>query len=707
MTDRLADRFRAARRRLFVGRTAERDHFRATITADRLPVQVFYIFGPGGVGKTSLLHEFEHMCDEEDILCVRLDARNIESSPARFASALHTALNLPDDEPPLNALESSAERCVICLDTYEKFGGLDTWLQEQFLPQLPPNVCVVLAGREPPPVAWRTDPGWRSVVRIVPLRNLTPDESRDYLQKRSVPEDQHQTVLQFTRGHPLALSLVADLFDQRPTLTFEPADAPDVIKVLVERLEQQVPGPAHRVAMEACALVRIITEDVLAAMLDMPQGHDPHELFDWLRGLSFIEAGPAGLFPHDLAREALIADLRWRNPDWYEELHQRARAYYSRRVQETTGQEQQATLINYVYLHRDNPVVRPFFSELQSQEGAGSVVIDSARDDDWSTLLEMVERHEGGDSAALAEQWFDTQPEGVRVFRLASGEPGGFLHTLTLHDTDVDLREQDPAAQAAWHYLENNAPLRAGETAIYFRFWMAGNTYQSISSVQSHIFVDMVRQYLTRSHLAYSFLPVAQPDFWAPILGYADLHRLPDAGFTIGGREYGVFGHDWRVTPITAWLDLLAEREVSMSPQISEEPASQESLLVLSRPEFAEAVEEALEHYSHPETLQKTPLLRSRLVLDKAGADVDLEERREILFSLIDDVCVQIEQTPRNVKFYRALYHTYLHPAPTQKKAAELVDVPYSTFRRHLQRGVEQVVERLWQKEIGAAPEPE
>ena len=56
---------------------------------------------------------------------------------------------------------------------------------------------------------------------------------------------------------------------------------------------------------------------------------DAHELFEWLRELSFVETGPSGLFPHDLAREALAAELRWRNPDWYAELHRRARGYYA------------------------------------------------------------------------------------------------------------------------------------------------------------------------------------------------------------------------------------------------------------------------------------------------------------------------------------------------------------------------------------------
>ena len=36
-------------------------------------------------------------------------------------------------------------------------------------------------------------------------------------------------------------------------------------------------------------------------------------LFEWLRGLSFVESGADGLFPHDLARDVLDADLRWRD----------------------------------------------------------------------------------------------------------------------------------------------------------------------------------------------------------------------------------------------------------------------------------------------------------------------------------------------------------------------------------------------------------
>ena len=42
-------------------------------------------------------------------------------------------------------------------------------------------------------------------------------------------------------------------------------------------------------------------------------------------------------------------------------------------------------------------------------------------------------------------------------------------------------------------------------------------------------------------------------------------------------------------------------------------------------------------------------------------------------------------------------------PAPTQEAAAEVLDLPFSTYRRHLARAVEQLTELLWAVEIGEA----
>jgi ATP/maltotriose-dependent transcriptional regulator MalT len=356
MPSRLADYLNAARRAHFVGRAHEKNFFRAALAAAPPPFFVLYMYGPGGVGKSTLLREFGRMAEETGWQALYFDARNTEPLPEPFLHTLARYLDAPSEKNLPEFLDTLPRRLLLMVDTYETLTPLDDWMRETFLPQLPENVLVILCGRNPLAPAWRADVGWQAFLEILPLRNLAPDETRDYLSRRNIPENQQQTVLNFTHGHPLALSLIAETFAQRAGGDFRPLLQPekthDLIQTLVKNFLQKVPGPAHRAALESCALVRVTTEPVLCEMLGTP---DVHDLFNWMHDLSFIEPRPGGLFPHDLAREALLADLRWRNPDWYVELHHRARHYYTHRISVTTGLEQQRALFDLVFLQTANP----------------------------------------------------------------------------------------------------------------------------------------------------------------------------------------------------------------------------------------------------------------------------------------------------------------------------------------------------------------
>src|SRR5581483_2152747 len=529
-------RLASARRRRFVGRSGEIQLFQAAVQAAEPPFQILYIFGPGGVGKTTLLRELGTVSEQSGAKAIYLDARNIEPSPYSFLAALSVALGANPNESPLNALANQKQRVVLLLDTFEILHPLEGWLRDEFLPELAENTLVVLAGREPPSPAWHSDPGWQTLLRVVSLRNLSPDEGREYLKRRHVPDAQIRAVLDFTHGHPLALSLVADSFDQRGEFQFKPEAAPDVVKALLEQFVQRVPGPAHRAALEASALVRVTTESILAAMLNLPDPTAPatasepgaqtaNDLFEWLRGLSFMDAGPDGLFPHDLAREALIADVRWRNPDWYAELHRRARNYYLKQLQATTGIAQQRILFDYIFLHRDNPIVRPFFEWATS----GTLTADVMKESDIPALAGIVARYEGEDSADIAARWMQVQPEGTLVLRDSETIPAGMMTMVRLDRASQKEIAGDPGTHAAEKFLNKHAPLRPGEAATLFRFWMGRDTYQQVSPAQSVIFVNAVRHYLSTPGLGYTFFPTAEPDFWNGVLTYADLHRIPEA----------------------------------------------------------------------------------------------------------------------------------------------------------------------------------
>jgi hypothetical protein len=227
---------------------------------------------------------------------------------------------------------------------------------------------------------------------------------------------------------------------------------------------------------------------------------------------------------------------------------------------------------------------------------------------------------------------------------------------------------------------------------------MARETYQAVSTIQMLIFVTAARHYLMTPGLAFSFFPCADPDFWAPMFAYTDFARIPDADYEVGGRRYGVFGHDWRVVPPIAWLDLLGEREMGASVQ--QVPVPTAEVLVLSEPAFRAAVQDALRHYARPSALEASPLIRSRFVLERTGSKASAAEQIAALRALIDQAVESLLRHPRDARLYRALHHTYRQPAATQEQAAELLELPFSTYRRHLKSGVARVAELLWRAEV-------
>ncbi|HEU5314953.1 MAG TPA: ATP-binding protein [Chloroflexota bacterium] len=687
---RLADRVAAARRRRFVGRRAELELLRTALADDEPPFAVLHVYGPGGVGKSTLLGEYARLAEEVGARAIRLDGRGLEASPDGFLQGLRVALGLSDGEAALPSLHAEG-RSVLLIDTYEQLAPLDGWLRGELLPGLPGRSVVVIAGRSAPAPAWRTEPGWRELVRVLALRNLAPEESRSYLTVRGVPDDQHRAALEMTHGHPLALALVADLLAQqegRVPLGSEPD--PDVVGMLLKRFVDDVPGARRREALEICAHVRTTSEALLARAM----GHDAAELFEWLRGLSFVEQGPEGLFPHDAAREALEADLRWRNPERYRALHRRLRELLVSRLGEAKGMEQQRAYFDLLYLHRRSPLMKPYYD----WKTLGDAYVEPAATRDWPALLAMAERHEGAESRRIAEHWLRRQPGSFTAFRGAGGAPIGFVAVVALQQATPEDMAADPAARAAWEFAVRYGPARPGEEVALYRYWMGADQLAS-PTMMSLLSMHSTLHWLTTPRLAWSFLvlPEAAAAHWHPTLTYVNLRRSPEAECAVAGRRYAVYVHDWRAEPAAVWLEVMGERELATDLTVEGIEAQRAvPLVVLSQPDFYEAVRRALREYTRPAQLASSPLLRSRVVTQGADDGAVVEALRRLLREAVEG----LEEDRRDEKLGRAVRRTYLQPAATQELAAEALGLPFSTYRRHLTAGVERIAEELWRREV-------
>jgi hypothetical protein len=159
------------------------------------------------------------------------------------------------------------------------------------------------------------------------------------------------------------------------------------------------------------------------------------------------------------------------------------------------------------------------------------------------------------------------------------------------------------------------------------------------------------------------------------------------------------------LAPMSEAVSVGNHRTESSGPGLSDPLLSPQSSVLsppLSRAEFAAATQDLLRNFARPYMLQDNPLLRSGLVVQRSGLGANASHRTAALQALVKEVLETIKGSPQDVKLYRAVYHTYIQPAPTQEQASELLDIPYSTFRRHLKAGISRVTEVLWQWEMQA-----
>jgi len=679
----------AHRRRRLVGRSAEIELVRAAVEdAGDSPLSVLHLHGPGGVGKTTLLDAFADVAVEAGATAVRLDGRDLYPWPVGVTEAVGHVLEVPADNEPIR-LRSGDARLVLLVDSYERLAPLDDWLRTRFLPRLPASTLTVLAGRDRPSPAWRAESGWGDLMRQVSLRNLDSDASRHLLEQAGVEPGLHDRMLRVTHGHPLALALLADVVAGGGDSSTD--DLPlDVVQALVPRFVETVPDARHRRALEACAVARSTDE---ALLRDVLADDDVHDAFAWLRELSFVDLAADGLYPHDLARDVLDADLRWRDPAGYRQVFDKVRRNSLSRLRASTGRAQQRAIFDLKFLFRgarvaDSPV---------DWGSWGTYYPDRVGRADHEAVLDLVSRWEGEESARIARRWLDRQPEGFFAVRHHDGRLMGVLATADLTRASPGDLAADPGARSAWEYAQRCAPPRAGEVVTLCRFLLDQEAYQGPSPTMNAAPILQLQRQLATPALAWDFLTLAEPERWDAYFRAADMQRATGADFMVGGRRYGLFGHDFRQVPFEALTELWAERALAQDDAPASSPERSTAFVVLSHPDFAAAVRQGLKDLGRRELLTRNPLVRTRLVAERA---VGGRAAGEVLEALLREAAAALGDHPRDDKLLRAVDRTYLHPAATQESAAAVLGLPFSTYRRHLGQGVDRIVAWLWDREV-------
>lgn len=652
--------------------------FEQWVAGDQPNLNVLHVVGSGGAGKTTLLRAYAERAEAAGIAVVAVDLRALEGGPADLDAELRSHPRWQDEGP-----------LVLLVDTYERAGAMDRWLREELLPSLSTHRLVVLAGRRTPSPSWTDDPGWRHLVRVLRLRNLDRADSRALLRAAGVSDDRAvDAVAQAAYGHPLALSLLADVVRQQPDVDrIDLRGSPTLLAALVQRFVDDVPSRLHRRALQICAHAWLTTEDLLRLALEID---DAAPLYHWLASLSFVERARYGLFPHDIARDVLDGDLRQRDPSGYQDVHRRVFRAAIAMGHATAGRARQRAAMTILYGHRSHPVTSAYFD----QRSLGRSFLEPASPADVETLADAATAIRGPEEGALVQRWASRQPGSIRVVRDGGSDPIGMFLTVRLDLLDIAAgdADADPIVAGVIRAIARN-PLRPGDAATVTRPLDLAQPVGPSRTMGLGPILTM-NDLMTLPHTAWDVLCFPDTGHVDGLMAFIDYTRLDRGEVEMDRQRWALFGRDYRHGGFENWLELLAQRGVGWAAAPTTPPPED---LALPHDVFADAVRQALKDLQRPDRLATNPLVRSRLVREVIVTGDDRDGGpADALVEAVLRAAEQLAASPRDAKGFRALDRTYLRPAATQEAAAEVLGLPFSTYRRHLTRGVERLTEILW-----------
>jgi hypothetical protein len=630
------------------------------------PCRLLYVSGPPGVGKTALLRELERIARGRERRVRWLDAAELAPTPTGVTAAFGASADL------------------LVLDEFDRLAPLHGWLRETLLPQLPTATQVAVAGRSAPDRTWLDESGWRSLVRPIALRNLRRSAAIEYLERRGATRDRAEKLARLAHGHPLCLSVLGDLVDRDDPAS--DGDAEATIEATIRRVLVENTPPERLRVLEAAAVPAVITEPLLDAMLE---GTLREEL-KWLASRPFVDATNRGLRLHDTAARAIVAELRWRDPDRLRALRRIAARYYADRVKHVAIAQGalENSLLDVLHVLRDEPAARFLISS-----EAGQYYADVPTGAEVGRFVSLVEQFEGDAAGRVARAWMDSPQGELHVLRDRRGRPVGFMMYVDLPCSAAGF--DDPIVHSFAAALANVGPLRDGERATLCRWFFSIEQYQVPDDVQTQMFVHMSGRLGFSPGVALGASVHRDPDVW---LQRPDRTHELLARVEAWGREYGVFGTDWRREPVWAWVERVVAKLSGMGMGVAPRP----EVVLLERAAFAREVKRVLRHFHDPDVLRVSPLTWAPLVRRRLVA-IRPEQSAEALRETIVETCERLGREGGQPEAAALLRLAFLdQPRRKQLAIADELAMGFSTYRRHVATAVQLLTQALWADELAA-----
>jgi hypothetical protein len=271
-------------------------------------------------------------------------------------------------------------------------------------------------------------------------------------------------------------------------------------------------------------------------------------LFEWLAEQSYVSTGPEGLWAHELVRDAIDEELRWRDPEASRALQHAVNRHLIRQLQQGLGVAQ----AELQYLDRRSPIMQRFFNF--AALGTISVKPATAADADGIARLRDAGLPPG--ERALFDHWRHHPATRTSTAHRRNGELCGVTQVLRLDGLDDLSAAADPVVSAVRQALGDGLMEGAG-VSLMSRFTVPEGERRGVNPAMHALQNSHATLWATEPNLRFYVLAAMHPDHFAPLLEGTRFQRLAGCDHVIDGIPIGCFVHDWQAEPWAEWRDRL------------------------------------------------------------------------------------------------------------------------------------------------------
>lgn len=553
----------------FVGREKEIQLIHESLSHAVRKYWVYYLYGSGGIGKTSILKK---LCRSqiENSTTVYIDCREFEPIAQKFLQSFGEMLcdkfgMSQQEEYTLDSLSimlsNIGKRVLLCIDQFENFVVLDSWMRQSFFPALPDSVLTVIASRQKPKTAWYTGSEWCNAFEMIEIGELSEDETNKMLSTRQLDEQQIQQVRRFAKGYPLALELAAMVLRKQPNFTFSESATPlEVVTQLTSRVVSDL-NDVEKEAVEALSLVNRANEPILCALLGLK---DSQKLFLKLRDLPFISTSTRGICLHDVVRDAVSQDLTIRDPDRANQYRINALQYFVNESLRSRHHHLWQLTADLLFL-----IEKPIIREAYFPMGSSEYSIQSANQQDHDAIIALSEQFEPPAATHYLKPWLNRHSNNFLVAKSTDDSVAGFELFFDPKLADAELLEQDPITRSWLQHLEDNS-VRTGEKVLFYRRFLAQNYGDAASPVQGAFWVDIKRVYMEmRPHLRRLYIAVNHLEDYEAVMQSVGFVNLKQCRIEIEGLTFHTIMCDFGEHSIDGWLLDLVKTQLGINNETS------------------------------------------------------------------------------------------------------------------------------------------